>query len=328
MPSYITLGSILGGTTFALLLIRRYMSRKWGSFSSNIKLDGKVVIVTGGNTGLGAEVAKDIAARGATLILACRNWERTKDFLGELRRKSGNNDVHFMKLDLASLHSVAEFCQEFTDKYNRLDILICNAGVWIPMDKNLKTEDGFEIHVGTNHLGHFYLTHRLKQVLEATANSRTVVVSSSLMRTGRFAPADFDNFHEGRIPEKKAGFAPTGYCDSKLMNALFTRKLAEVMPNMMSVCVCPGFCATELGRHVRIPWYKKMFFPLVALLFMRSAYRGAQNITFGALKETSELTNGGFYRECKLSPDDMSRLDKFDKDELWSLSANYTNISQ
>jgi len=328
MPSYLTLGGILGGTTLALFLIRKYMSRKWGSFTSDIKLDGKIVIITGGNAGLGAEVAKVLAAKGATLVLACRSWDRTKDFLASLRKNSGNNDVHFMKLDLASQQSVREFVQEFQDKYNRLDILICNAGVWIPMEKDLKTEDGFEINVGTNHLGHFLLTNLLLETLKATANARTVVVSSSLMRTGRFSPADFDNFHAGRVPEKKAGFAPTGYCDSKLMNALFTRKLAELVPNMMSVCVCPGFCGTDLGRHVQIPWYKKMFFPLVGLLFMRTAARGAQNITFGALKESSELENGGFYRDCLISADYMRRLDEFDPQELWNLSAQYTNFNQ
>jgi len=328
MPSYLTLGGILGGTTLALFLIRKYMSRKWGSFTSDLRLDGKVIIITGGNTGLGAETAKVMAAKGATIVLACRNWDRTKDFLAQLRKSSGNNDVHFMKLDLASLQSVRDFVQEFQDKYNRLDILVCNAGVWMPMEKKLKTQDGFEIHVGTNHLGHFLLTNLLLDLLKMTANSRTVVVSSSLMRTGRFDPADFDNFHEGRIPEKKSGFAPTGYCDSKLMNGLFTRKLAEIVPSMKSVCVCPGFCATELGRHVQMPWYKKMFFPLVGLLFMRSAFRGAQNITFGALKESENLVNGGFYRDCELSDDYMKRLDKFDKDELWKLSAQYTNLAE
>jgi len=327
MPSLSTLGSVLGGTTLALFLIRRYMCRKWGSFHSDAKLDGKVVILTGGNSGLGAEVAKDMAARGATLILACRSWDRTKDFLATLRRRSKNNDVHFIKLDLASLQSVTQFTTEFKEKYNRLDILICNAGVWIPMDKNLKTEEGFEIHVGTNHLGHFLLTNQLLDLLKSTANSRTVVVSSALMRTGRFDPADFDNFHEGRQPEKKAGFAPTGYCDSKLMNALFARKLAEVAPSIQTICVCPGFCATSLGRHVKIPWYKMIFFPLVALLFMRSAAKGAQNITFGALKQASELENGGFYRDCLLSDDYMRRLDKFNKEELWDLSNKYTTTT-
>jgi len=326
MVSYLAIGGTIGGISLALYLLRKLVSRKWGYFVSDRNLKGQVIILTGGNVGLGAEVAKDLAARGATLILACRNWDRTRMFLGDLRKKSGNNDIHFIKLDLGSLKSVEEFTAEFKEKYSRLDTLICNAGVWFPMEKQMKTSDGFEIHAGTNHLGHFHLTQLLKETLEATENSRVVVVSSSLMRSGVFDQDAHDHFYAGRQrdPSKKGGHAPTGYCDSKLMNALFTKQIAERHggTGMMALCVCPGFCYTQLSRNVGIPLYKKILFLPIAFVFMRSAARGAHNIIFAAVEDQNKLVNGGFYRECKVSAEDTKRLDDMQASgqNLWKIS--------
>merc|ERR1712032_895465 len=120
----------------------------------------------GANTGLGAEAALDLAKRGATLVLACRSFERTRPIVKQIREESGNNDVHYMHLDLASLQSVREFAGEVQAKYPAIHTLVCNAGVWMPMDKQAKTEDGFEVHAGVNHLGHFLLTSLLLDRLE------------------------------------------------------------------------------------------------------------------------------------------------------------------
>jgi len=319
---YLALG---GATTLGvggLILIRSLVSRKWGYYSSNKKLNGQVIILTGGNVGLGAEVAKDLAARGATLVLACRSWERTRLMLDDLRKASNNNDVHFIKLDLADLQSINEFVKEFAAKYTRLDSLICNAGVWVPMEQGRKTQQGFEIHAGVNHLGHYYLTKSLLELLKSTANSRVVVVSSGLSKQGKFDMEAYDHFGTGRTLEPGAkGFAPTGYCDSKLMNALFTKTLA-VESGVSSMCVCPGWCYTQLARYVNIPFYKKILFLPVCFLFMRSAARGAHNILHAALEDNNNLTSGGFYRECKLSSEDMTRLHEMSDSaaQLWRVS--------
>jgi len=322
-----------GGVALAMFLMRRRVAKKWGLFKSDKKLNGQVVIVTGANTGLGAETARDLALRGATLILACRSWDRTRPLLAQLRKETGNQDVHFSHLDLASLASVKEFAQDFLQNYDRLDTLVCNAGVWVPPPDDRKTVDGFEIHAGVNHLGHFYLTHLLQDMLQKTAGSRVVVVSSSLMRQGRFDPEQYDHFKAGRQPDpdkKKSGFSPPiGYCDSKLMNALFVKKLAErTGPQLTSVACCPGFCKTELGRFVQISFIKKILFLPIMVLIMRSAKRGAHNIIHGAVEDTDKLVNGGFYRECKLSVEDQDRLNGMEEacTKLWQISEQLCKV--
>jgi len=330
MISVIVVGGVaagVAGISVVLLTIRKLVSRKWGYFRSDVRLDGKVVILTGGNTGLGLEVAKDLAGRGATLVLACRNWERTRPVIADLRKKYNNNDIQFIKLDLGSLESVGEFANEFLAKYSRLDTLICNAGVWVEMDREMKTPDGLEIHAGTNHLGHFHLTNLLLDRLKATAGSRVVVVSSMLMARSKLDFDVYDHFHTGRRLEVKTkrDFAPTGYCDSKMMNAVFARSLATRLGGSSPVCVsvCPGWCYTELARHVNIPMYKRLLFLPIVVMFMRSAWRGAHNILHAALEQPDRLTTGGFYRECRLHVEADKQLNEVVEragETLWSTS--------
>merc|ERR1712013_180944 len=179
----------------------------------------------------------------------------------EIREASGNNDVHYMHLDLASLQSVREFAEEVQSKYPAIHTLVCNAGVWMPMDKQAKTEDGFEVHAGVNHLGHFLLTSLLLGRLETSAPSRVVVVSSGLMNSGQLDLTAYDHWRNGRqVDPSKRTHAPSGYCDSKLMNALFTRELASRVAGkgVGAVCVCPGWCYSDLARHTGINFMKKV----------------------------------------------------------------------
>lgn len=249
----------VGAVAVSLYLIRRWQSSKWGICTLKTKLNGKVVIVTGGNVGLGAEAAMDFAKRGATVILACRSWENTKDTLQMIRTKSGNNDVHYLHLDLGSLESVRQFAEDVQAKYPEIHTLVCNAGVWFPMEKEVKTSDGFEAHAGVNHLGHFLLTNLLLDRLALSAPARVVVVSSALSSSGKIDFEEYDHFKEGRQPDPSSkSFAPTGYCDSKMMNVLFAKELSVKASGrgVMAVSLCPGWCYTSLARHVDIKFYK------------------------------------------------------------------------
>lgn len=314
-----------------LFFLRRWRSSKWGLCTSTRALDGQVIVITGANTGLGAEAAKDFAKRGATVILACRSFDNTKDTLKEIRESTGNNDVHYMHLDLANLESVREFSTAVAAKYPVIYALVCNAGVWSPMEKHMKTSDGFEIHAGVNHLGHFLLTNLLLDKLEESAPSRVVVVSSGLQNAGKLDFSTFDHFKEGRQPEPNSkSFAPTGYCDSKLMNALFTKELSVRLQGkgVTSVCLCPGWCYTQLARHVHIPFYKKILFMPIAFLFMRSAARGAQNIIQAVVEEDQNLVSGGFYKECKLAAKENSKLEDMAETgmQLWEISEKLVGL--
>jgi len=329
MVSYaVTSVGVLG---LGLYLLRRWRSSKWGLCTSTRVLTGKVIVITGANSGLGAEAAKDFAKRGATVILACRSFDNTKDILKDIRVSTGNNDVHYMHLDLANLESVREFSVEVAAKYPVIYALVCNAGVWLPMDKHMKTSDGFEIHAGVNHLGHFLLTNLLLDKLEESAPSRVVVVSSSLQSSGKLDFTTYDHFKEGRQPDPNSkSFAPTGYCDSKMMNALFTKELSVRLAGkgVTSVCLCPGWCYTQLARHVNIPFYKKILFMPIAFMFMRSAARGAQNIIQAVVEEEQNLISGGFYRECRLASKENGKLEEMSEVglQLWEISENLTGL--
>ena len=323
----------LGAGIYSFLYASRwFFTRKWIDVSrdpnlSKKQMTGKVIIITGGNTGLGKDVAFDLARRGATVILACRNETLGEDTATIINRDIGTSTVKFMSMDLASLNSITLFADEFLAQYSQLDCLICNAGVWEPMENELKTKDGYEIHFGVNHLGHFLLVKLLTNALQKTKNSRIVVVSSGLMSSGVVDIDNIDVFN-GRKTDplaiKRPSYAPRGYCDTKLMNGLFVKELAEVEKNVTSVAVCPGWCKTNLARHVIIPIFKKVLFLPFMFMFMRTSSQGANNIIYCAIQDVDKLISGGFYRDGKIQVKEDSKLDTMKSEgvckKLWLLS--------
>ena len=323
----------VGAIAVGLYLLRRWQSSKWGVCTLKTKLNGKVVIVTGGNVGLGAEAAMDFAKRGATVILACRSWENTKDTLQRIRSKSGNNDVHYLHLDLGSLDSVRQFAEDVQAKYPEIHTLVCNAGVMFEMEKGVKTSDGFEAHAGINHLGHFLLTYLLMDRLALSAPARVVVVASGASDFGKLDFEKYDHFKEGRPrpnPPPPVDFS-TGYCDSKLMNILFAKELSVKSSGrgVTTLSLCPGLCNTSIYRNSSASFWKLIFaFPML-LLFIRSAASGAQNIIQAVLEDEDTLVNGGFYQECKLSAENNAKFDDMSENgqKLWEISEMLTNLS-
>ena len=251
----------VGALTVGLVLLRKWRSSKWGVCTLTTQLTGKVVVLTGGNVGLGAETALDLARRGALVVLACRSEETGTETANWIRKKTGNDQVHYRHLDLADLQSVRQFAGNLLEEFPDIYCLVCNAGVWGPMDQDMKTSQGLEIHAGVNHLGHFLLTNLLLDRLIQTTPSKVVVVSSGLSSQGKLDFDQFDHFKEGRRPEPGSKtFAPTGYCDSKLMNVLFSKELSKRVEGrgLSTVSVCPGWCKTELARHSGIKFYQEL----------------------------------------------------------------------
>jgi len=137
----------------------------------------KIVMITGANRGIGRETTRALAKKGAIIIMACRHLEKAEP-VGELiQRESKNPNVQVMQLDLASLDSIRNFTREFKARYQKLDVLINNAGVFCM--KREETEEGFEKTMGVNHLGHFLLTHELLPILENTPEARIINLSSN-----------------------------------------------------------------------------------------------------------------------------------------------------
>ena len=205
----------------------------------------KIAVVTGGNSGLGKETARVLAQKRVVVILAVRSIDRGAKAASDIRKEFPNSSVEVMKLDLSSLASVKSFAKEFSGKYKHLDYLINNAGVMVPPYS--KTEDGFELQFGTNHLAHFALTGLLLPLLESAKNSRIVTVSSVAHLTG---DVNFDDL----AWEQRKYDAPKAYADSKIANLYFTYELARKL-NKSSIKVLaahPGWTSTNLQKNWRL----------------------------------------------------------------------------
>jgi len=152
---------------------------------SEAKLDGKTVIITGANTGIGKETAKDLFKRGARVILASRDQSKANEAAEEIRKEvpTRSDDVVVKKLDLSSMNSIRAFATEILESESKIHILINNAGVM--MCPHWKTEDGFEMQMGTNHLGHFLLTNLLLDRIKASAPARIITVSALIHSRGK-----------------------------------------------------------------------------------------------------------------------------------------------
>ncbi|MFJ4449480.1 oxidoreductase [[Kitasatospora] papulosa] len=213
------------------------------TFDDMPDLSGTTAVVTGANSGIGAVTALVLARSGARTILACRDPERGARALQAVRRAAPGSDTRLVGLDLADLSSVAEAAGHIAKETDgSLDLLVNNAGVMaLPL---LRTADGFEMQFGTNHLGHFALTHHLLPLLGTGGMSRVVTVSSLAHRIGRI---DFGNLDATRGYDKWRAYA-----QSKLANLLFTaelqRRADEAGRPVLALAAHPGLSATELGQ--------------------------------------------------------------------------------
>lgn len=205
---------------------------------------GRVAVVTGANSGIGLHTARALARRGATVVLACRDRQRAElardRILAETRQPPS---IDIVQLDLGCLDSVKQAAAELAHRYPGIDLLINNAGVmWSP---ERVTHDGFEVHFGTNHLGHFALTGLLLDQLLKVAGSRVVTVSSIRHRAGRI---DFESLRPvgARRPRR-------AYAQSKLANLMFTfelqRRLAAAHAGTIATAAHPGGASTNVVRH-------------------------------------------------------------------------------
>ena len=236
-------------STVLYKLLRRRVIGK--TCESKARLDGKTVIITGANSGIGIETAIDLAGRKARVILACRSVEKGEKAAVEVREKSGNDDVVFRQLDLASLASVRQFAATVLEEEPRIDILVNNAGVMAcPYSK---TEDGFEMQFAVNHLAHFLLTNLLLDRLKEATSARIVVVTSTLYKHCPSIRFDDINSEKSYPRNSRMCMDPRGcYAHSKLANILFTQALAERLEgtNVTANAISPGMCRSDLGRHL------------------------------------------------------------------------------
>ncbi|XP_051537933.1 retinol dehydrogenase 12-like isoform X1 [Myxocyprinus asiaticus] len=283
------------------------------SWSSDVQLDGKTAIVTGANTGIGKETARDLAKRGARVILACRDMVKAEQAASDISREVENATVMARQLDLADTKSICDFAELIYNTEKSLHLLINNAGVAICPYST--TADGFETQFGVNHLGHFFLTFLLMDLLKHSAPSKVINVSSLAHSMG--------NIHFVDLNSKKSYHPVKAYVQSKLANVLFTRELAtRVEETGVSVyAVDPGLVKTDLIRHMK---KSLQFFVKTFGFLIKTPAEGAYTILYCAL--TPDLPTGAYYSNCALASCSRAANDDNTASRLWAASCHLLGI--
>lgn len=270
-------------------------------------MNGKVCIVTGSNTGIGKETARGLAAGGATVVLACRDPQKAEAARADIVATTGNQGVSVMALDLGSKASIHAFVAAFQAKFDRLDVLVDNAGLW-PKERGT-TVDGLETTFGVNHVGTFLLTRELLPLLKKSAPARVVVLSSSLHYRGEMVWDDL-------MFEKRKYGATAAYNQSKLANVLFTRALARRLAGtgVTVNAVHPGVVATELARG-----YPKLLVKLFHL-FTITPEKGAACSLHVATSPALAGVSGEYFEKSRVKPPAKAALDEAAQERLWTLT--------
>lgn len=305
------------------------MGNKWTQ-NDMPDMTGKVVIITGANSGLGLESTKALAAKGATVVMACRNVRKAEEAQVEVLRQVPQARLDVMALDNASLNSVRAFAEAFKAKYDRLDLLLNNAGVMaIP---RTETEDGFEMQFGVNHLAHFALTGLLLNVLASTSGSRVHNVSSSAAFGG--------SIHFDDLMREKAYNRWSTYSQSKLANAVFATELDrrlkaarhDTIANSSHPGLVMGNLQTNSLQQSGAPWSERIIYRIIGPLI-------GQDIRMGVLPQlyaatAPEAKGGVFYgpqtfrvrgypaeQRCNNALDDAALRQRF-----WDVSEELTGV--
>lgn len=295
---------------------------------------GRTIVVTGANSGIGFEVTKAFAERGADVVMACRSLDRGNAAREEIRSEADVDDAALavMELDLADLDSVRSFAETFRAEYSDLHVLCNNAGVMaIPRSE---TVEGFETQFGVNHLGHFALTGLLLDRLRETAGeTRVVTQSSGLHERGEI---DFEDLHGERSYDRFEAYA-----QSKLANVLFAyelgRRLRAAEESVTSVACHPGFAATNLqrrgpeqsGSKLRL-WMMKV----ANTVFAQSAATGALPMLMAGTDsdiDGGEYVGPGGLMNMRGAPEVQPSSDRSSDEalagELWDVSVGLTGVS-
>ena len=283
--------------------------------------NGKVVIITGATSGLGKEAAKIFAQKNATVIMPVRNTEKAKSVREEIIKINANAKIDIRSLDLSSLNSIKLFAVEISKSYNQLDILINNAGImYCPYSK---TQDGFEMQMGTNHLGPYALTAQLMPLLMKTTNSRIVNTASLAHLTGNI---DFEDINW----ENRKYKTMQAYADSKIANLYFHYELAKklkVQKNApLVIAAHPGWTKTELDRHIGIVG-------IISSIIGQKAEMGVLPTLRAAIDP--EANSGDYFgpdgfREMRGNPvkvkSNAMSLNAQKAEQLWTISEKLTGI--
>lgn len=304
------------------IVTKAYLIITTGLNKCSKHLVGKVVIVTGGNAGIGYETAKDLADRGARVIIGCRNERRGITARDKIIAATDNKDVHYKNIDFASLSSVRKFAEEIIKSETRLDILINNAGV--VESSILKTEDGLSLGMQINHFGPFLLTNLMLPLLKSSAPSRIINVSSVAYMAGKI---DFDNLNLEKETKETLSFTKL-YSNTKLANLLMTVELEKILKGtrVTANALHPGLVSTSIINEVDKFWVKYIYMPFYRF-FSKNSWEGAQTTIYLAVSHEVEGVSGSYFADCK-----EVKLKEFARDpavakKLWEVSEHLVKLN-
>lgn len=294
--------------------------------ASDVSAVGKTIMITGCNRGIGRSTVLGLAQRGASVIMACRNTKDTSKVADEIKSETGNENITIIELDLTSFTSIKQAVQQINTSYEKIDVLINNAGLCGSEDRKM-TGDGNELHFQTNHLGPFLLTLLLLPKLKASSPSRIVNVSSDCHRLNSSIDLDDVNFSNKYSPY-------TSYCVTKLENILFTNYLAaQLKDSGVTVnCLNPGPTETLLLNN---PIFSDFFYQWVGpfkRLFLKSEEEGAQTSIYCALEPSLSNITGRYFDNCReREVSDLASNPELAK-KLWDksmeMTAKYLNAAE
>lgn len=270
------------------------------------------ILITGGNAGIGKATAIALAKNGAKIIIACRNETKAKKAVTEIKAASKNQEIYSLTCDLADLATIRNCAKDYRQQFGQLDILINNAG--LVADKLQFTQDGFELQIGVNHLGHFLLTTQLLDLLKQSAEPRIINVSSKAHVRGKIR---FDTFKGEIGAEKYSGMV--AYGQSKLANILFTKELARRYPNICSHSLHPGVVGTEIAQKNDNKPLWKIVWKLLSPI-MLSPTKGAKTSVYLATSAEALKSNGQYFDKQKaIAPAPIANDVALAK-QLWEVS--------
>ena len=277
----------------------------------------KVCIVTGANAGIGLETARGLAQQGATVVMICRSQERGNNAKADIEKSTGSSAVHLLIADLASQKQIRELAATFLSMFDRLDVLVNNAGVF--MSKHQRTEDGYESTFAINHLAYFLLTHLLLDVLKSTPHSRIVNVSSNAHQSAKI---NFD-----ALETVQSYNSVVAYGQSKLANVLFTYELARRLEGtgVTTNALHPGVVATNIANNGLsfFTFFFKLFSP-----FFKNPKAGANTSVYLATSPEVAGVTGKYFADSKERASSSISHDREAAKKLWDISCTLTGIPQ
>ena len=281
----------------------------------NSGMGGKVVLITGGTSGIGKAAATALAGMGATVVITGRNEERGKRALQEIWEESGNDGVELILADLTVQDEVRRLAEELRERHNQLEVLVNNAG--LVLSERTETPDGIETQLAINHLAPFLLTNLLLDLLKESAPSRIVTVSSD---AHRWAKIDLDD-----LQSRKRYRGMQVYGKTKLANIMFTYELAERLEGtgVTANCMHPGGVNTNFGNNQGGPMNLlfRLFKP-----FMRSPEQGADTLIYLASSPEVEGMTGKYLADRKVKAASDAAYDETTRKRLWEASEELTGL--